>query len=79
METVRQIGKYVTIATAIMGVASGIMVLVQGGVGSGRVPLAPIEISIACCLGLIVWVIGYVGVQVQKRLASRSLKNPRSR
>lgn len=66
METMRQIGKYVTIAACITAVAWGVI--------HWRY-FAPIELSVACWVGLIIWISGAVGVRVQRyRESQRSSK-----
>jgi uncharacterized membrane protein (DUF373 family) len=70
MDTVRQIGKYVVITTCIIAVAHGIIY---------RQYFAPFEISLACWGGLLLWVVGFAGVKIQKYMASRSLKKANTR
>jgi type IV secretory pathway TrbD component len=63
MDTVRQIGKYVTLGTCIVAIANGII---------HKTLVAPIGISVMCWIGLVIWIVGFIGVRIQKRRASRS-------
>jgi uncharacterized membrane protein (DUF373 family) len=68
MDRIREIGKYIVIVTCIIAVAHGLIY---------RTFFAPLEISIACVAGIILWVVGYLGVKIPKYLKSR--KTQRSR
>ena len=66
MEKVRQIGKYITIAACITAVVVGVIRWKY---------FAPIELSIACWIGLMIWIFGAVGVRIQRyRESQRSSK-----
>ena len=65
MDTVRRIGKYIAIVSCIIAIAHGIIY---------RKYFAPFEVSVACWIGVFIWIIGYIGVKIQKRRASGSPK-----
>jgi len=62
MEHLRQVGKILTISICIVAIFYGIM---------HKRYFAPFELSVACWVALIVWIVGAVGVRVQKYRAQR--------
>jgi ABC-type enterochelin transport system permease subunit len=62
MDWLREIGKYIVIVTCAIAVLHGIIY---------RTMFAPLEISIACMVGIVLWVIGFLGMKIQKFMDSR--------
>jgi len=65
MEHLRLFGKYLTIATCAAAVAHGLIY---------QKLLAPLPLSILCCIGVLVWAGSYITIQIRKYLAYRSSK-----
>ena len=63
MDVIRQIGKYTCIAACIIAVANLII---------HRQFWAPLPVSIACWIGLALWIIGAGSLWLKKRTASRA-------
>ena len=65
MEHLRQVGKILTISICIVAIFYGIM---------HKRYFAPFELSVACWIALTAWIVGAVGVRIQKHRAQRTEK-----
>lgn len=63
MDYVRKVGKYLVLVSIIIAVLHGLVY---------QKIFAPFEVSIACWIGVILWIIGFGGAKLQKYLASRA-------
>jgi hypothetical protein len=61
LEFTRQLGKYTCICTVVIAVLNGLI---------HQQFWAPFYVSIACWIGLIVWVISLLGLKINRKLSS---------
>ncbi len=59
---IRQLGFYACLCAVVIAVLNGII---------NRQFWAPFYVSIACWIGLIVWMTGFLGLKIKKKLSSR--------
>jgi hypothetical protein len=65
LNLIRLLGKYIAICSVIVAILHGVVY---------QQFWAPFYVSIACWLGIIIWLIGAGGLWLRKRTSSRSSK-----